>query len=164
MLLLRIPEVFGISIEVYLIVLVLFALHFFAIRWLLRKRVADTKRRGVIAGLISLVVAPVVYVGIMLLVIAGMTSYPHRDFDKAAWDADVEKRYEYADDLLESDQLIGLDHTQVIALLGEPSDASAGQMNYYLGFSPRSLFAIDPDHLAIVFAGERVQRVYIFNS
>lgn len=164
MVLLRIPDVFGISIEVYLIVLILFALHFLAIRWLLRKQITDRKRRGIVAGLIALVAAPVVYVGIMLLIIAAMTSYPHRDFEKAAWDADLEKRYELADDLVDNERLIGLDRDQVVALLGEPSDASPGRINYYLGFSPRSLFAIDPDWLAIEFSEGKAERVYIYNS
>src|SRR5436190_5363631 len=107
MLPLGVPHLFGIGLEVYAIVLVLFAVHFVVIRWLLRNRIADRRRRGVIAGLLSLVAAPVVYVGIMLVIIAAMTSYPHRDFEKAAWDADLEKRYEYADDLVDSDRLIG---------------------------------------------------------
>lgn len=164
MLMLHLPQVVGISLEVYLIIGVLFVVHYFAIRWLLRKRVAEPGKRKLIAAVVSLVAAPVVYIGIALLVILSMTWYPKRDFDRAGWLADTEHRYEYADDLVDEQRLIGLSRAEVVAMLGEPTLDQNGQLTYYLGFSPRHLMSIDPDWLAIEFTDARVSRVHVYTS
>ncbi len=164
MAMLLLPQFFGISVEVYLIICVLFVVHYFAFRWLLRKRVADPGKRKLIAAVVSLVAAPVVYVGIALLVIFSMTWYPKRPFDRNAWLADTEHRYEYADDLVDDQRLIGSTRAEVVALLGEPTLDQNGQLTYYLGFSPRHLIGIDPDWLAIEFTDGRVSRAHIYTS
>ena len=164
MLMLHLPQILGISVEVYLIIGVLFVVHYFAIRWLLRKRVADPGKRRLIAAMLSLVAAPAAYFAIALLVIFSMTWYHSRDFDRNGWLADTEHRYEYADDLVDNAQLIGLTHAEVVAMLGEPTLDQNGQLTYYLGFSPRHLMNIDPDWLAINITDGRVSRVHVHTS
>lgn len=164
MLMLHLPKFFGISLEVYFIIGVLFIVHYFAIHWLLRKRVADPGKRKLIATVVSLVAAPVVYVVIALLVIFSMTWYPKHDFDRNAWLANTEHRYEYADDLVDNARLIGLTRAEVVAMLGEPTMEQNGQLTYYLGFSPRHLISIDPDWLAIEFTNARVSHVHVYTS
>lgn len=164
MLMLHLPQVFGISLEVYFIIGVLFVVHYFAIRWLLRKRVADPVKRKLIATVLSLVAAPVVYIGIALLVIFSMTWYPKHDFDRAGWLADTEHRYEYADDLVDHSRLIGLTRAEVVAMLGEPTLEQNGRLTYYLGYSPGHMMSIDPDWLAIDLTEGHVSRAYVYTS
>lgn len=92
------------------------------------------------------------------------TYYPERDFDKKAWSENEEKRYEYADDLVENQKLIGLSRTEIKEILGEPKYENENSMTYYLGFSPRNFFAIDPDWLEVSFEQDKVKNTRIYAS
>ncbi len=56
-------------------------------------------------------------------------------FSKEKWDSDVSKRYKMADDLIRSEELIGMEREKVIELLGINGLRSNTNesMEYYLG-------------------------------
>ena len=58
-----------------------------------------------------------------------------KTFSKEKWDGDVSKRYKMADDLIRSEELIGMEREKVIELLGVNGLRSntSESMEYYLG-------------------------------
>lgn len=110
------------------------------------------------------VVTPVVYVGLFFIWFTFATYYPERRFDKEAWSVNIETRYEYADDLVDNDKLIGLDKREIKEMLGEPEYENENSMTYYIGFSPRHLIGIDPDYLEINFRDGNAYSTQIYNS
>lgn len=92
------------------------------------------------------------------------TYVPERNFNKEAWTENTEKRYEYADDLVDNQKLIGLTKSEITEMLGEPDDEDENTMTYYLGISPKHLFALDPDWLEIKFEKDVAQESIIYRS
>jgi hypothetical protein len=153
------PTIFGVSIEVYLILLVLVLPTFYFWRWLLKKLIKTDKTRKIATWIATIVATPIIYVGLALLLFFYMTYFPESDFNKEKWFADKEKRYELSDDLIESKILIGKTKEEVRQLLGDELNTdNSNHWNYYLGFRP-SLLGIDPDVLDIQFKDGKV--VYV---
>ena len=151
--------------DVIIINLILAVPTFFLIR-LIFKKINPTwnKLRNPLLWLTTLFVTPAVYVGLFFIWFAFETYYPERDFDKEKWTENVEKRYEYADDLVDNEKLIGLSRKEIKEMLGEPEYESENSMTYYIGFSPRHLFGIDPDYLEIDFKDGKARDTRIYNS
>jgi hypothetical protein len=106
----------------------------------------------------------VIYVGLFLTWICIETYYPERDFDKEAWTENEEKKYENANNLVDNQKLIGLTKTEIKEKLGEPNYENENSMTYYLGFSPRHFFGIDPDWLEIMFDQDKAKEISIITS
>lgn len=92
--LLYIPELFGVSIEVYFIILILAIPTFFVWRWIFRKYIEDKKKQNIATWTATLIATPIIYVGLVMLWIFSISYYPSNDFDKQKWLGDKEKRYE----------------------------------------------------------------------
>jgi hypothetical protein len=128
---------------------------FFLCRFLLRKTQNNGAKQWK-TWLITIVVTPVVYVGIIICWIAYTSYYPRRDFNKSKWETDVETRYEMTDDLIESRQLLSRSKDEVRQLLGEDGmDSTSVRWTYYIGFRP-GLLNFDPDVLEIEFKDNKV--------
>lgn len=157
--LLYLPVIFGVSIEVFFIVLFLGVPTFFIWRWLLKKVIKTNKARKIATWAATLVTAPLIYVGLFMLWVFCTSYYPSRDFEQGKWFADKEKRYELSESIIESNMLIGKTKAEVRQLLGDEGNADGREYwSYYLGFKP-GLFNIDPDVLDIEFKDGRVVRV-----
>ena len=151
--------------NVIIINLILAVPTFFLVR-LIFKKINPTwnKFRNPFLWLTTFFATPVIYVGLFFIWSAFATYYPERDFDKEKWTENLEKRYEYADDLVDNQKLIGLSRQKIEEMLGKPEYEKENSMTYYIGFSPRNLFGIDPDFLEIEFKDGKVYKTRIYNS
>ncbi len=119
--LLDIPVLFGLSIEVYFILLIIAIPTFFFWRWLLKKYIKVDRTRKIVTWSATLVGTPIIYVGLIMLFMFGITYTPSKDFDKSEWQTDKEGRFQMAGDIISSKMLIGKDTNQVKQMLGEPT-------------------------------------------
>jgi len=119
--LLYIPVLFGYSIEVYFIHIAIAVPLFFIWKRILRNKLQDTTTRKIIAWAATIVTTPIIYAGLMVLFIYYLTYTPKRHFDKSSWLRLKSERFEMAEDLINSKQLIGKDTFQLKQLLGNPS-------------------------------------------
>ena len=157
--LLIIPEIFGVSIEVYFILLFLGVPTYFFWRWLLKKIITVDKTRKVATWTATIFLTPLIYAAIVMLWIMSISYYPSHEFDKQKWHDDVEKRYELSEELIDNEILIGKTMDEVKQLLGDDyQESGKDRWSYYLGFRPQ-LFGIDPDYLDIDFENGRVIKV-----
>jgi len=157
--LLYIPTLFGVSIEVYFILIVLGVPTFFIWRWLLKKFIKTDKTRKIVTWTATIVATPLIYVGLIMLWIFSMSYHPTHDFDKEKWFADKETRYELSEDIIDSKMLIGKTKTEVRQILGNENNLDQNDnWSYYLGFRP-GFANIDPDVLDIEFKDGKVIRV-----
>jgi hypothetical protein len=158
--LLFIPTLFGLSIEVYFILIILGIPTFFFWRWLFKKYIKVNKTRKLITWIATIILTPLIYVGIVMLIYFSISYYPSHDFDRQKWLTDGEKRYELSKDLINSKILIGKSKVQVRQLLGDEADNEnkSNVWTFGLGYRPE-LFNIDPDHLQIEFKDDKVVNV-----
>ncbi|MDB6151547.1 MAG: hypothetical protein JWQ44_2995 [Chthoniobacter sp.] len=118
---LDIPVIFELSIEVYFILLFIAVPTFFFWKWLLKKYIKVDHTRKIFTWFATLVLTPIIYIGLISLLMFGMTYTPSKDFDKSQWLADKEGRFQMAGDIIKSKILIGKDTNQVKQLLGAPT-------------------------------------------
>ena len=97
------------------------------------------------------------FVGLLLVVIiAGITYQYRRSFSTSKWENNPEERTKIVDDLLSDHELIGMQESDIIELLGENNN-DYGYFNkpdryvYYLG-PERGLISIDSEWLILDFA------------
>jgi hypothetical protein len=156
---LDIPVFFGVSIEVYLILMVLAIPTFVIWRWLLKKFIKVDTTRKIATWTATILGTPLIYVGLIMLCFFNMSYHPTYEFDKGKWLADKEKRYEYSEDVIESKMLIGKTKAQVRQLLGDEGNKDVSDhWAYYLGFRP-AFANIDPEILDIEFKDGKVIKV-----
>jgi hypothetical protein len=153
---LYIPTLLGVSIEVYFALLVLGAPTFFIWRWFLKKFIKIDKTRKIATWTATLIATPLIYIGIIMLLLFGMSYHPTNEFDKEKWFSNKETRYELSEDIIESKMLIGKTKSEVRQILGDEDNTDkSNNWSYYLGFRP-GLLNIDPDILYIEFKDGKV--------
>lgn len=152
---------FGISTEVYIIVLLLMVVLFFIWKWVLKK--LKVQRLSLYSIIASIITAPIVYLIIVLCVIFTMSYYPDRNFDREVWLNNREIRYEYSTSLKKDKLLKGKTKEEVKEYLGEPDYVEKNALIYYIGFKPQ-IIGIDPDWLKISFEKDIVSEVVEYNS
>ena len=148
------------SIEVPFIILIISVPLYFLTRWMFKKwNIGSEKNRKYIAIIPSILISPIIYVGIIVIWIFSISYYPTKPFDKTEWKDNVEERYKMSSDIIESEMLIGLTKEEVIEILGdEYYSYNDNLIHYGLGFVP-GLLNIDPDALDIYFENGKVVRV-----
>ena len=148
------------SIEVPIIVLILAIPIYFLSKWILKKwNFGNEKNRKYLAIIPSVVLSPIVYIGLIYLWIFSISYYPTNDFDKQTWESNPEERYKMSEDIIESKMLIGKTKQEIVELLGNDFYSySENHIAYGLGFVP-GLFNIDPDVLDIYFENGKVTKV-----
>ena len=119
--LLEISVFFGLSIEVYFILLLISIPTYFFWRWAFKKRITDNSKRNVLALISTFILTPIIYLGFIWILIYLISREPSSDFDKSKWLADREGRFAMGDDIVKSKILLGKDTNQVKQLLGQPS-------------------------------------------
>ena len=148
------------SIEVPIIVLILAIPIYFLSKWILKKwNFGNEKNRKYLAIIPSVILSPIVYIGLIYLWIFSISYYPTNDFDKQTWESNPEERYKMSEDIIESKMLIGKTKQEIVELLGNDFYSySENHIAYGLGFVP-GLFNIDPDVLDIYFENGKVTKV-----
>ena len=148
------------SIEVPIIVLILAIPIYFLSKWILKKwNFGNEKNRKYLAIIPSIVLSPIVYIGLIYLWIFSISYYPTNDFDKQTWESNPEERYKMSEDIIESKMLIGKTKQEIVELLGNDFYSySENHIAYGVGFVP-GLFNIDPDVLDIYFENGKVTKV-----
>jgi len=86
--------------------------------------------------------------------------YPRAVFSVQAWHTTPAERFQMAENMIDTNILIGKTKAEVSALLGDDYyKYTDDHWGYYLGFVPRN-FSIDPDVLAVEFKDDTVLNVY----
>jgi len=154
-----IPEIFGISLEVYVILIVLGVPIFFFWRWVFKKFIKSDRKRKITTWVVTIVSAPLIYVGFILILFSIIEYYPNHDFDREIWIKDKDVRYELSKDIIDSKMLIGKSKTDIKKLLGGESNTDDSDVWYYdIGVKPVFL-AIDESVIEIVFKNDKVINV-----
>ena len=138
------------SPEVPIIILILAVPTYFLCKWIMTKlKIGNDKNRRFLAFIPTVVLSPLIYVGLIMIWIFTISYYPTNEFDKLEWDSNTEERYKLSEDIIESKMLIGKTQDEVIQILGTDFSSNSEKMiTYELGFVP-GLFNIDPDYLEI---------------
>ncbi|RNI27506.1 hypothetical protein EFA69_15380 [Rufibacter immobilis] len=157
--LLYLPTIFGISLDVYLIMILLGVPTFAFFRWVLKKFIINTRTRRITTWATTIVATPVIYMGLIMLLLKSLSYHPRYDFKRERWMAAKEKRYELSSDIIDSKMLLGKTKPEVRQLLGDEGNTDlSDHWNYYLGFRP-GFANIDPDVLDIEFKDGKVVKV-----
>ncbi len=88
--------------------------------WLLRKfEIGKKKYRWIFATLLTLVLAPLTFLGGILMTVLILFRTPDHRFTRERWDRDPEKRYTMARSIVRSKVLVGKTEEEIAELLGE---------------------------------------------
>jgi len=138
------------SPEVPIIILILAIPTYFICKWIMKRlKVGTEKSRKFTALIPTVILSPVIYVGLVMIWIFSISYYPTNDFDKSEWNSNIEERYKMSEDIIDSKMLIGKTQEEVTQTLGTDfSFNNENRITYELGFVP-GLFNIDPDYLEI---------------
>jgi hypothetical protein len=148
------------SLEVYVINLVIAVVTFFILKRTLKKIIKADERRILITWIGTLVLTPLIYFTLIIVFFSMLFYEPTRDFDRARWLADKHKRFEMRDDIVESGLLKGKSKKQVIDLIGRPDFATdtTDRWTYDLGTSGAG-FGWQFNSLLVTFDNGRVESV-----
>ena len=148
------------SIEVPIIILILAVPTYFIFKWTMKRlKIGNDNNRKFIAIIPTIILSPIIYIGLVMIWIFSVSYYPTIDFNKNEWKSNVEERYKMSENIIESKMLIGITKDKVIELLGNDYISnSENRLTYELGFVP-GLFNIDPDYLDIEFENGIVKSV-----
>jgi hypothetical protein len=157
--LLDIPVLFGVSIEVYFILIILGIPTFFIWSWIFKKYIRVDRTRKIWTWAATILLTPCIYVGLIMLWVFSVSYYPNHDFEKQKWVNDKDKRYELSKDIIESKMLIGKSKAQVRQILGDEDNYdSLNTWTFGLGIRPE-LFNIDDSYLQVEFDSGKVVNV-----
>lgn len=104
---------------------------------------------------------PIIYFGLLFAWLLISSSYESKKFIKKDWAENTESRYEYVDDLIKNEKLIGLSRIELNNMLGESDYEDDSTMTFYIGYSPRPLFNMDPDWLVTELVEGKARNVYV---
>ncbi|WP_289044246.1 hypothetical protein [uncultured Olleya sp.] len=148
------------SPEVPIIVIIIACIVYYISKLILKRlNFGTSKKRKIVALISSIILSPLIYLGIIYMMLFTISYYPSNDFDKIKWDTNKAERYKMSEDIIESEILIGKTKTEIIQLLGNDFYSyNNNHIAYELGFVP-GLFNIDIDVLDIYFENEKVIKV-----
>lgn len=149
-----------VSIEVYVINLILGIVVFFILRWGLRKFIKAEKLRLRLTWIGTLLLTPILYVILVLFTFSMMFYEPPRNFDRARWRDDPHGRYQMRDDIIDSRILDGKNKTDIVELIGPPNFGAdtCDTWEYDLGTSSKG-FGWQFNTLIVTFENNRVVKV-----
>jgi preprotein translocase subunit YajC len=147
------------SPEVPLIVLLIAIPTFFILRWILKRFIKNKKARNWTSIVATLIVAPILYFGLIIGIFSYLFYEPQYDFKKERWFADKNARFEMRDDLVNSRILIGKSKSEIIDLIGKSdSNDSTENWTYDLGMSGAG-FGWQFNYLKLTFENDKVSDV-----
>jgi amino acid transporter len=150
----------GLDYSVFIINLIIAIPTFFILRWTLKKFIKeDDSLRKLITWGGTIILTPIIYVGLIVAFVFYISYYPTEDFNETTWRTEKEKRYEMTKDIIENDLLIGKTKEEIVKILGDDYfKYNEDHWGYEVGFVP-GLFNIDPDVLDIHFKDDKVESV-----
>ena len=153
------------SLEVPIIILILAIPTYFICKWIMKRlKVGTEKNRKFTALIPTVILSPVIYIGLVMIWIFSVSYYPTNDFDKSEWNSNIEERYKMSEDIIDSKMLIGKTQEEVTQTLGPDfSFKNENRITYELGFVP-GLFNIDPDYLEIKLENGKVISVHQYEG
>lgn len=148
------------SIEVYIINLVIGVLTFSILWWTLKKFIKADKLRIGLTWVGTIILTPLIYAALITIFFSILFHQPTRKFDKDKWFADRERRYEMRDDIVESGILKEKNKKEIIELVGPPDlgTDTTDVWNYDLGTSGAGL-GWQFNTLLVTFDNNRVVKV-----
>lgn len=155
-----------VSFEVYVFVAIIAAVSFWPLTLVFSKLIRNRRMVMFSAFVGSLLLSPVLYVGLVSAIYFASIQYPSRTFTPEAWktfgervehdDYIASERHQFSRDLIQRKLLIGKSRQQVVEILG-PGRETGDVLVYDLGFVPGHGF--DPDFLEVYFENDIVVRV-----
>jgi hypothetical protein len=118
---LDIPELSELSIEGYMACFIIALVTFFFSEYFLKRFIKAGSQRKIATCTITLIATPIIYIGLISLVMSSITYTTGRDFDRSVWGTDREGRFQMAGDIIKSGMLNNKDSNQVKQLLGDPN-------------------------------------------
>lgn len=160
---LSIPILFGISLEVYIILAIIGIISFWIFYRILEKRQIIGRRKVLYSAILALTVSPAIYI-IGAFLFFWIYFFPpefQEDFDEKKWHALKELRFEMRDDIIESKLLTSETKLEVVELLGKPEYGYTTNLwKYDLGTSGAG-FGWQFNYLEIVFKEDTVFAYHI---
>ncbi|NOT74229.1 MAG: hypothetical protein HOP08_04815 [Cyclobacteriaceae bacterium] len=150
-----------IGLDAYLINLAIGVLTFFILRLVLKRIIKTNKTLRIsLTWIGTIILTPIIYIGIIFLIFSWMFYEPTRDFSKERWFSEKQKRYEMRDDIVESDFLKNKNKAEVLNLLGSPDfrTDTTNVWEYDLGTSGAG-FGWQFNSLLVKFDHEQVSKV-----
>jgi len=108
---------------------------FFIILWLTGKFIKSKQYKYITAGIITILLTPILYIGAIAIFFSILFNEPTRKFDKSIWLSDPNNRYQMSDNIIDSKMLIGKDTNQIKQILGNPKwrSVSSNSWTYDMG-------------------------------
>lgn len=158
-------RLFSVSLEVYFIVAFIGILIFIPLQFLIGKFTKNPKRRVIITIFGTIILAPIVYICLVIALILANTYYLDKSFNREKWFATEDERYTMSKDIINSKLLNGKTKKEVIEILGEEkyNEIQSDKWAYNLGFVP-GIGNIDPVFLVIYFENDKVVKVEQYQS
>ena len=146
--------------KVFIILIVLAIPVYLLSRLFLKKmKLGSEKNRKYLAIIPTIVMSPILYVGMIMIWVLTISYFSTSDFNKDEWNLNTGERYKMSKNLIESKILVGKTRNEVIDLLGKDFVSNTeSRLTYELGYVPE-LFNIDPGYLQIVFENRVVKNV-----
>jgi len=124
------------SPEVLIIILIIPIPTFFVLRWILKKFIKDKKTRNWTSIIGTIIIAPILYFGLVTALFNYLFYEPQYDFDREKWFADKHSRFEMRDDIVDSEILKGKSKPEIVEFIGDPEfNDSTDVWTYVLGIS-----------------------------
>ena len=147
------------SPEVPVIILIISIPTFFLLRWILKRFIKDKKTRNWTSILGTLIIAPVLYLILVIAFFSYLFYEPQYDFDREKWFANKHSRFEMRDDIVDSEILKGKSKTEIIEFIGAPEFGDSTNIwTYDLGTSGAG-FGWQFNSLELTFKNDLVEEV-----
>jgi hypothetical protein len=132
------------------------------------RKAGESNKMGLcLLGLLILVPITLLDLYVWFLCIVVFPVYPHYKFDKSDWATNVSQRFKMADDVVDSQMLIGLTRQQAIELLGKPYrdwDNTDHTIRFDIGERPTPGLDLDPDELVLDLKDGKVVKSYLHET
>lgn len=147
------------SPEVPIIILIIAIPTFFVLRRILKRSIKDSKTRNWTSIIGTIIIAPILYIGLAVAFFSYLFYVPQYDFDREKWFADKHSRFEMRDDIVESEILIGKSKSEIIDFIGNPEFSDSTKIwTYDLGMSGAG-FGWQFNSLELTFKNDKVEEV-----
>ena len=129
---------------------------FFILRWILKRYIQNKKTKDWASIFGTLVLAPLIYIGLIFALFSYLFYEPQYDFDREKWFADKNLRFEMGDDIVKSEILKNKTKSEIIDFIGTPElSDSTDVWIYNLGMSVAG-FGWQFNSLQLTFENDKV--------
>lgn len=103
---------------------------FFFILWLTGKFIKSKQYKYITAGILTILVTPILYIGVIAIFFSILFHEPTKKFNKSIWLSDPASRYQMSDNIIDSKLLIEKDTNQIKQMLGNPTTRSVSSNSW----------------------------------